>query len=131
MAIHPLYAFLLAGAVPLFLGGLLSDLAYGSSAEIQWSNFAAWLLVGAMVFTGFALLWSFIDLIRIATWRGRPLLSFVLLLALFAIGLVDSFVHARDAWGIMPAAPILSAIVTLIAALAAFIGLSSLRADAR
>lgn len=130
-AIHPLYAFLIAGAVPLFLGGLLSDLAYGSSAEIQWSNFAAWLLVGAMVFTGFALLWALIELIRTRTWRGRPSLSFVLLLALFAIGLIDSFVHARDAWAIMPAAPILSAVATLIAALAAVVGLSTLRADAR
>jgi uncharacterized membrane protein len=130
-AIHPFFAFLVAGAVPLFLGGLLSDLAYGSSAEIQWSNFAAWLLVGAMVFTGFALLWAFIALLRTRAWRGRPLLSFVLLLALFAIGLIDSFVHARDAWGIMPAAPILSAIATLIAAVAAVIGLSTLRADAR
>jgi uncharacterized membrane protein len=131
MAIHPFYAFLVAGAVPLFLGGLLSDLAYGSSAEIQWSNFAAWLIAGAMVFTGFALLWAFIDLIRNHGWRGRPLLSFVLLLALFAIGLIDSFVHSRDAWGIMPGAPILSAIATLIAALAAVVDLSTLRADAR
>lgn len=131
MAIHPVYAFLIAGAVPLFLGALLSDLAYGSSAEVQWSNFAAWLLVGAIVFTGLALLWAFIALLRKGAWRGRPLLSFVLLLALFAIGLIDSFVHARDAWAIMPAAPIFSAIATLIAGLAAIIGLSTLRADAR
>lgn len=130
-AIHPLYAFLVAGAVPLFLGGLLSDLAYGSSAEIQWSNFAAWLLVGAMVFTGCALVWAFIALLRTGARRGRPLLSFVLLLALFAVGLIDSFVHARDAWAIMPAAPILSAIATALAALAAVAGLATLRADAR
>jgi uncharacterized membrane protein len=125
--IHPLYAFLLAAAVPLFLGGLLSDLAYGATAEIQWSNFAAWLIAGAMVFTGFALLWSFIALLRARGGRRWPLVGFVLLLAAFAIGLIDSFVHARDAWAVMPAAPILSAIVTLIAVVAAWWGFSTLR----
>ena len=56
--IHPLHAVILASAFPLFLGGLLSDMAYRSSYEIQWSNFAAWLIAGAMVFAGLAFLWS-------------------------------------------------------------------------
>jgi uncharacterized membrane protein len=124
--IHPLFAFLLAGAVPLFLGGLLADLAYGNSAEPQWANFAAWLIAGGMVVTGFALLWAFIALIRARRRSGGPLLHFGLLLATFALGLVDSFHHARDAWAIMPAAPILSGIVALVAALACAAGLSTL-----
>jgi uncharacterized membrane protein len=123
-AIHPLHAMLLAGTGPLFLGGLLSDLAYGSTAEVQWSNFAAWLIAGAMVFTGFALLWTMIVLLRRRSWRGGPALSFVLLAAAFVLGLIDSFVHARDAWAIMPAAPVLSAIVTLAAIIATWLGLS-------
>ena len=126
-AIHPLHAFLLSGGVPLFLGGFLSDLAYGASAETQWANFAAWLIAGAMVFTGFGLLWAVIALIFARPRWGWVLLCFVLLLATFVLGLIDSFQHARDAWAIMPAAPILSGIVTLIAMLAAAVGLSSLR----
>jgi uncharacterized membrane protein len=124
-AIHPLHAFLLAGAVPLFLGAFLSDLPYGNTAEIQWSNFAAWLLVGAMVFTGLALLWALIALV--GARRGWPLFCFLLLLAAFVLGLIDSFVHARDAYAVMPAAPIFSGIVTLLAILAAGAGFSSLR----
>lgn len=96
-AIHPLHAFLLSAAVPLFLGGFLSDLAYGSSAEMQWSNFAAWLILGAMPFTGLALLWSFITLLRVRSRWGWSLLCFVLLLATFLLGLFDNFHHARDA----------------------------------
>jgi len=122
--IHPLHAALLAAAPPLFLGALLSDLAYGASAEVQWSNFAAWLLVGAMVPTGFVLLWTLVALI--CARRGWPLSCFLLLLAAFVLGLVDSFVHARDAWGIMPAAPILSALVSLVALAAAWAGFASL-----
>ncbi len=46
-SIHLLHAVLLAATLPLFLGGLLSDIAYALSYEIQWSNFAAWLIAGA------------------------------------------------------------------------------------
>ncbi|MBW8784241.1 MAG: hypothetical protein JF593_06335 [Novosphingobium sp.] len=119
---------MLAGTVPLFLGGLLADLAYGSTMEMQWSNFAGWLIAGAMVFTGFALLGALIALIRVR--RGWPLLCFVLLLAAFVLGLIDSFVHARDAWAMMPDATILSAIVLVVAILATWAGFASLRAGA-
>ena len=128
--IHPLHAFLLAGTVPPFLGALLGDLAYGSTAEIQWSNFAAWLILGAMVFTGLALLWSLVALLLARPRRGWPMLCFALLLCAFVLGLIDSFVHARDAWAVMPAAPILSGLATAIVLLAAFLGFSSLRSRA-
>ena len=36
----PLHATLLAGTVPLFLGALLSDIAYTQTYQIQWANFA-------------------------------------------------------------------------------------------
>jgi uncharacterized membrane protein len=129
-AIHPLFAFLLACPVPLFIGALLADLAYGSTAEIQWSNFAAWLIVGAMVFTALALLWSLVALVRARPRRGSALVCFVLLLAAFVLGLVDSFVHTHDAWAVMPAGPILSGIVSAIVVLAAFVGFWSLRSGA-
>ncbi|MEA3038303.1 MAG: hypothetical protein QOE79_816 [Sphingomonadales bacterium] len=126
--IHPLFAFLLAAAVPLYLGGLLSDITYGNTAEPQWANFAAWLILGAMVFTGLALLWAFIALLVARPRWGWVLLCFVLLMATFLLGLFDNFHHARDAWAIMPAAPILSGITALLALLACAVGLSSLRA---
>ena len=126
-AIHPLHAALLAAAFPLFLGGLLSDLAYSSSYEIQWLNFAAWLIAGAMVFTGLTLLWALIDLIRSSPRRGRPLVYFLLVLVTFVLGLIDSFVHARDAWATMPDGLILTVIVTLLALAATWVGYSTLR----
>jgi uncharacterized membrane protein len=125
---HPLFAFLLAAQVPLYLGGLLSDVTYGNTAEPQWANFAAWLILGAMVFTGLALLWAIIALLFARPRWGWVLLCFVLLLVTFAVGLLDNLHHARDAWAIMPAAPILSGITALLALLACIVGFSSLRA---
>ncbi|WP_448208354.1 DUF2231 domain-containing protein [Azospirillum sp. sgz302134] len=126
-AIHPFHAVLLAATVSPFLGGLLSDAAYASTYEIQWTNFAAWLIAGGMVFTGLALLWAFVDLFRAGRRRGRGGIYFLLLLATFALGLINSFVHARDAWGAMPTGLILSAVVTALAVLATLAGFSSLR----
>ena len=110
---HAVYAVLLGGALPLFLGALLSDWAYGASYEVQWANFASWLIAGALVFAGFALLWSLIDLLR-KDRRGGALRTFLLLLATFAVGFIDALVHAKDGWAMMPEGLILSAIVTAL-----------------
>jgi uncharacterized membrane protein len=125
--IHALHAVLLAGALPLFLGGLLSDWAYVHGYEVQWTNFAQWLIAGAMVFTGFALLWSVIEVVGRRASRGWRLACLLLLLGLFVTGLIDSFVHTQDAYGSMPTGLILSAVNTVLAVLAIWVGFSSLR----
>ena len=123
--IHPLHAILLAFPLPLFLGALLSDLAYWNSFQMQWANFASWLIAGGLLVGGFALLWALIDLIRAGpARRNKAALYFVVLLAMWGLGLVDALVHAKDAFAIMPEALILSAAVTLLALVAAWMGYS-------
>lgn len=126
-ALHPLHAFLLAGAVPLFLGALLSDIAYARSYQIQWSNFASWLIAGALVFAGFALLWAAVDLLRASRRGKRALIYAVLLLATWVLGFINALVHAKDAWAIMPSSLILSVIVAALACVATWLGLSTIR----
>lgn len=132
-SLHPLHAVLLAGSVPLFLGALFSDVAYASSYQVQWTNFASWLIVGGLVFSGFALLWALIELFRSDRRGGRALIYFVVLLGVWVLGLVDALVHAKDAWASMPAGLILSAIVAALAVWATWIGFSGYRivGDAR
>lgn len=121
----PLHAILLAGTVPLFLGALLSDIAYYQSYQIQWSNFASWLIAGALLLCGLALLFALVNLIRAPRKAGHPLVYFVLLLATFVLGLVNAFQHAKDAWAVMPTGLVLSVIVALLALAAAWIGLNT------
>lgn len=109
--IHPVHAVLLASTFPLFLGALLSDWAYSSTYQVQWTNFASWLIAGGLVFTGLALLWAIVDSVR----AGPSWLYLALLLALFVAGFINSLVHAKDAWAAMPAGLILSVIVLLLA----------------
>ena len=128
--LHPLHAVLLAGTVPLFLGALLSDWAYSGSYEIQWKNFASWLIVGGLVFAGFALLAALIGLFRGP--RGRRSIVYVLvLLAAFVLGFINALVHAKDAWASMPEALILSAIVAVLALVATWLGFSTLRSGVK
>lgn len=115
LSIHPFQALLLAGGFPLFLGAALSDWAYGSSYEVQWANFASWLVAGGLVFAGFALLGSLIGLVR-AGRHGRRFMPVLLLLATWVLGFVNALVHAKDGWAMMPEGLILSVIVTLLAA---------------
>jgi len=124
---NPLHATLLAGTVPLFLGALLSDIAYWRSYQIQWSNFASWLIAGGLVFCGFALLFAIVNLLRARPRAGRPLVYFLLLLATWILGFINALEHAKDAWASMPAGLVLSALVTLLTCIATYVGLTNLR----
>lgn len=123
----PLHAILLAGTVPLFLGALLSDVAYAQTFQIQWSNFAAWLIAGGELFCGLALLFSLVNLVRAERKGGRPTLYFLVLLVTWVLGLINAFEHAKDAWAVMPSGLILSVVVTVLALIASWVGLTNLR----
>jgi uncharacterized membrane protein len=127
--LHPVHAVLLAGTVPLFLGALISDVAYAASYELQWKNFASWLIVGGLLLGGVAMVWSLFDL-RSSTRRGArgPLYS-VLLLAMWILAFINASVHARDAWASMPTGLVLSAVVVLLAVAATTTGFSRTRAE--
>src|SRR5690606_38036802 len=97
-----LHTILLAGSVSLFLGALLSDIAYYKTYQIQWSNFASWLIAGAELFSGLALVFALANLIRANQKSGQVLMYFVLLFVTWALGLFNAFQHAKDAWAVMP-----------------------------
>ena len=120
-------AFLLAAAWPLFAGALWSDYGYSTSFELQWSNFASWLVAGGMVFLGIALVLAIVDVVR----GGRSLLYFALLLAAFVLGFINALVHARDAYAVMPTGLVLSLVVALLVTVATWIAFAGLRAGGR
>ncbi len=130
--IHPVHAVLLASSLPLFLGALLSDWAYSSTFQIQWLNFAAWLIVGALLFAGAALLWAAIDFFRADVGKDRAGALFILvLLTTFVLGFLNALVHAKDGWATMPAGLILSVLLFILALFATWLGFSTLRAGAK
>lgn len=121
--LHPLHAILLGFPPPLFLGALLADLAYWTTFHVQWTNFASWLIAGALLFGGLALLWSLVALLRGGrAGRRHRAIHVGVLAAMWVVGLANALVHAKDAFAIMPEALILSAVVALLAFAAAWTG---------
>lgn len=119
--LHPLHAILLAFPVAMFTGALFADIAYLQTAEIQWTNFAAWLITGALLFGGPALLWAAILFARAPRGAGRvrPLLYLVLLAVTWIAGLINAFQHGRDGWSSVGTAGLFLSIVAALAAIAA------------
>lgn len=120
--LHPIHAVFLSSTIPLFLGSVLADLAYSSSYQIQWSDFASWLTAGGLVFGAFALVWSIVNLIRANRRTTHSFLYPFFLLATWVVGFLNSLTHAKDAWAVMPMGLVLSVIVFLLACISAWIG---------
>lgn len=120
-----MHAVFALSSVPLFLGALLSDWAYFSSQQIQWVNFAAWLIAAGLLIAGPVLLWGAVDVLRSSVNRHRRALLYLgLLLATFIVGFINALVHGKDGWAAMPTGLILSAVVVVLAAAASAVGLA-------
>jgi len=130
---HPLHAILLAFPVALFSSALLSDITYLNSAEMQWSNFSAWLITGGLIFGAPVLLWSAIAFVRGRKQpkRGPATAYFLLILVMWIAGLVNAFKHSQDAWSSVGAfgliLSILCTILVLVAGWTAYAARESVR----
>lgn len=123
--LHPLHAIILGWPLPLFLGGLLSDLAYRATFHVQWANFAAWLIAGGLVAGGLVTLWSLVNLLRSGPAdRRQAAIYFVALVVMWVLGFINALVHAKDAFATMPEGLYLSVATTLAALVAGWVGYS-------
>lgn len=126
--LHPLNAILLAFPTAMFAGGLVADIAFLASAEIQWSNFAAWMIAAALLFGGMVLLWAIVDLVRKGR-LGAPSLAYpVALGVMWVAGLINAFQHSKDGWSSVGSVGlVLSVLSTFAALVAAWIGYGAVR----
>lgn len=130
--LHPLHAVLLAGALTLFVGALLGDITYGRSYQIQWKNFASWLIVGGSKLNVIAAVWAVVDFVRLRNDRGaRRGVYLALMIAISLLGFGNALVHAGDTWQSMPTAVVLSALVVALSVAATWLGFSAYRIGVR
>ncbi len=125
--LHPVHSILLAFPLALFVCGLISDIAYLRTAVIQWSNFSAWLITGALIFGGFAMAWAIVAAVlpRRAS-RGRALAFLAAVAVMWIAGLINAFQHSHDGWPSVGALGLTLSILSSLAALvAAAIGYSA------
>ena len=125
--VHPLHAACLAATVALFLGALLTDIAYANTYHVQWQNFASWLVVAALAVGAVPLAWAVVDLFRDRRRAGRALAHAVVVVAMWVVGVFDALVHGKDAWAMMPGGLVLSAVALVLAVVATWLGFSAPR----
>ena len=131
--LNPFRGILMAFPIALFSSALISDIAYLKTAQMQWSNFSAWLIVGALVFGGLAGLWAIVNLAL--AWRGPTRNAALIHLAALALawifGLINAFKHSQDAWSSVGAfgviLSILCTILVLVAGWTAYAARESVR----
>lgn len=126
--LNPFRGILMAFPIALFSSALISDIAYLKTAQMQWSNFSAWLIAGALVFGGLVGAWAIVDLAL--AWRrggrGRTLAYVVTLALMWVLGLFNAFQHSRDAWSsVGTTGLVLSILCTVLALAAGWIAFSS------
>ena len=116
-----LHGILLSFPVALFSSGLAADVAYLKTSEIQWTNFASWLIAGALVFGGLVLAWALVEWIvklrRPAT--GHRLVYLVIVAVMWVVGMINAFHHARDGWSSVGTTGLALSIATTLLALVA------------
>ena len=119
--LHTVHSLVLAFPIALFSAGLVADIAYLRTAEIQWTNFAAWLIVGALVFGGIAAAWALASLVIAlrSPQRTRRLIYFGVLAAMWLVGLVNAFKHSQDGWSSVGALGVILSILCTVLALVA------------
>ncbi|MDG2520681.1 hypothetical protein P7B02_03925 [Caulobacter segnis] len=113
---------LLGFPIALFTSAMLTDIAYLKTAELQWSNFSAWLITGALVAGALALIAALIEvpaaIARGANGRNAMTCAIALALA-WGLGLVNAFKHSQDGWSSVETfGMILSILSTLLAIVA-------------
>ncbi len=125
----PIFSMIAPFPISCFAGALISDISYYNSANVQWSNFSAWTLAIGEFFLGLLILITFIDIIRAS--RPRPWLAWLQLVVyviVFALVMLDNFVHARDGWtAVVPQGLALTAVSVVLMIVAAFIGTRTFR----
>lgn len=105
---------LVAAGATLLIATLFTDYLYWDTLLFQYNNFSGWLLTGGLVLSALAAIAFVIDLLlgrvgRIAWLRFAGLAVAALL------GILNAFVHSRDAYtAVIPQGITLSAIVAAI-----------------
>lgn len=120
--LHPLHALLLSFPIALFTTSLFTDITYLRTAEIQWTNFSAWLITGALIFGALVLLWAALDWLgdrRKRTLTRRAPFYFILILIMWISGFINVFQHSRDGWSSVGTMGLMLSIISTLCALTA------------
>lgn len=113
---RPLLHILAAFPIACFTCALGTDIAYAQTADMMWDYFSTWLLAVGIGMGAIAALVALIGLA--ARRRGGPRIAWPVAVAcalVLLLGLLNNFVHSRDAWtSVVPLGLTLSAVTVAV-----------------
>ncbi len=111
LLLHP---GLISVGATLLIAGLVSDIVYWRTLLFQYNNMSQWLVAGGLVFALLAAVAFVIDLaLRRVGHVAWP--RFAALAVVAVLGIINAFVHSRDAYSaVVPQGITLSLITTII-----------------
>lgn len=120
MAANVAYSLLNPIPFGFFMAALVFDVVYARTGDLLWDKSAAWLLAIGLLF---AVVPRLINLVQVWITSRRSGLSsdkldFWLNLLAVAAAIVNSFVHSRDAYAVVPAGMWLSAFTVILLSIA-------------
>jgi uncharacterized membrane protein len=123
---HPVHGILSAYPLALFTAAFVADIAYADSAQMQWANFAVWLLAGGLLMGALAAIAGIVEALLYKGARGRrPWPHSIGVALMMILALFNAFVHSRDGWtSVVPTGLVLSAIVSVLALATSWMGYS-------
>ncbi|MCW2284032.1 putative membrane protein [Rhodoblastus acidophilus] len=109
-----LHPGLVSASATLLIAGFVTDVFYWRTLLFQWNNMSQWLLAAGLILALLAALAFALDLALDRVGRvSWPRFAGLALAAL--LGLLNAFVHSRDAYtAVVPEGIALSALVTLL-----------------
>ncbi|NKJ40778.1 MULTISPECIES: DUF2231 domain-containing protein [unclassified Novosphingobium] len=121
----PVHAMLVPFPIACFTGAMLCDIVYSLSPQVQWANFAQWLLVFGMLFGVPAAVFGLVDFLgnRAVTRPGTGWLHLGGNAVVLVLALINNFIHARDGWtGVVPTGITLSVLTVVVMVGTGFLG---------
>lgn len=127
---HPILWVLASFPIACFSGALATDIAYATTEDVIWADFSTWLLAAGMLMGVLAAIVACVDaLAHRHDPSRRPAWSAVIGGAVvLMLGLLNNFVHSRDAWtSVVPQGLVLSAITVLVMLVTMWLGMGKAR----
>jgi uncharacterized membrane protein len=125
LARRPIHPMLVSVPIVCFVGTLLTDIAYATTAEIMWADFSAWLLTVGVILGVLAAIAGAVDFIANPNIRalGAAWLHAIGNLVVLGLATLNMLVHTRDAWtSVMPLGLTLSVLTVLILLVTGWLG---------
>ncbi len=123
---RPLFPGLMTFPAACFIVTLITDIAYARTAEMMWESFSIWLLTIGLLAAGLFVLIGLIQAYAQGRWPTMVLrVGYAIALIL---GLVNAFVHSRDAYtSVVPTGLTLSIATVVVLAITWLLNMATAR----